>query len=400
MENKLKSSELLAFSDNISEKMVRWAKSDNIQMELTAKGKERLVAGARNAYVTITSKGLSPYNFDVNNLVNVFQQVVFLPISPNAYPQQSFFKIQKVEGKPTLVYELQGDGFETLLKVYGEDVQRVRSWVIREGDIFSGIEYLGADIVPPKIRLLTNDEIVEAGLHKKIRKVKSVIYAIWTTFGIEWYVANREDVKANIIAQAKNNGASVEVQREMAQYGVDEILDPNGKFLEMKVKNQYGSTVSILSPTYRDPSSVEGMIITKLKKYICNKYSKDFDRDPENKGRGDVLKAIYQETLQEDKYREEIETKIILESEEQTFDKEANKKSLKQEPKGEKLVIKQEEEIVEEAEIEEHFDEQVEDGIEDDESVEDIEIEKEEVVEEKPSNKVATPNKNDVEDWM
>jgi hypothetical protein len=344
MGNRLPSSEMLVFTTEISNKIGNWSNNENVQLKITEKNKERLHSGARNAYVTITSKGYKPYEFDVNNLVNVFQQVAFLPINPNSYPAQSYFKIQKVNQKPTLVYDLQGDGWETLLKVYGEDVQKVRSWTIREGDVFSGIEYLGTEIVPPKIRLATDDEIRQMGLHKTIRKVKSVVYAIWTSYGIEWYVANREDLKANIIAQAKNNGAGVEIQREMANYSIDEILDPEGKFLEMQTKNAFGKTAKILSPTYRDPSSVEGMIITKLKKYICNKYSKDFDRDPDNRNRGDVIKAIYQETLHEDKYTDEISSDLILKNSEEAFDTEANKENVKIEKSGEKFEVKEEQE--------------------------------------------------------
>jgi len=304
-QKKLKSSDLMVFSNGLLEKMSAFAKAT--ELELTEKAKQRLLSGARNAYMVLQENGLTPYDLDINNVMNVFQQVAFLPITPNTHKAQSYFQVRKAKGKtPTLEYNLQGDGWETLLNVYGKDVESVQSWVIREGDYFSGIEYHGMDVVPPTMKFATNKDIVEQGLNKHIRKVENVVFAIKTTSRIEYISASREDIKANIIAQARNNGASIELQRELANYSVDEILSPDGKFLEMTIKNTYGYSNNLFSPTYRSPANVEGMIITKLKKYICTRYTLDFDQDPENRNKGVIIQEVYQQTLEEDNYQKPV----------------------------------------------------------------------------------------------
>jgi hypothetical protein len=389
---KLKSSEMMAFATSLNDKMEAFVKANGL--ELTPKVKERLTNGAREAFVVLKSKGVSPYQLDVNNLMAVFQSVAFLPLNPNAYPQQAYFSTRSGgKGNPLILeYNVQGDGWETLLNVYGKDLITFKSVVIREGDYFSGIEYVGFEQKPPHIKLLNNDGIVEKKLHSKIRKVKQLVYMIRTTYGDQYHVVNREDIKSNILAQAKNNGATPELVREMSVLSVDDILDPNGKYLDMMIKNQWGNNVNLLSPSYRDESSREGMIITKMKKYFCNKYSKDFNKDPENKNRGELLQRMYQNTLQEDNYVIEAKgTEETIENSKQEFVENANKEELENETtQREDYEVKEDElekddlEDLEEENLEEPTQEETTQK-DDDETVE------EEVIEEP---------KNNMPEWM
>lgn len=400
---KLKSSSMMYFQQDIANKLQAFNKSVT-GLELTEKVLERLKSGAREAYVVLQAKGLSPSDLDVNNVVDVFQSVAFLPLNPNAYPKQSYFMTRSGgKGKPPILeYNVQGDGWETLFETYGKDLIRFRSVVIREGDFFSGIEYVGFEQKAPVIKLLNNDEIVEKGLHKKIRKVKQLIYMVRTEYGDEYHVINREDIKANILAQAKNNGAGVDLVREMSEVSVDEILDPKGKYLDMTIKNNWGNTVNILSPTYRDESAREGMIITKMKKFFCIKFPKDFDKDPENKNRGEILKRLYESRLEEDRYLVEEETvEEVMEGSKREFIEQANHDSL-----GEDLEVQVEdldqEELEELEEVQE--DEPVEELKELEEIKEEVKVEvkKETKVEPKKEEVKATQEKakTDVPDWF
>ena len=320
-------------------------------LKITDKVRQRIVNGAREAYMVLLNEGLKPADLDKNNIFEVFEQVAFLPVNPNAYPKQAYFSTRNIgNGKKKLEYNVQGDGWETMLRIYGENLIRFRSVIIREGDLFSGIEYEGFEQKAPKIKLLTNQEIKDKGLDKKIRRVENIVYMIETTYGIEYHVITREDVKANILAQALNNGASPELIREMSEQSVDDILDPKGKWLDMKIKKKgYNNTTyeaNILSPTYRNESSREGMIITKMKKYLCNKFPKDFDKDPDNKEQGAILQRIYQQTLQEDNYNDDNDfdnktVEEVIEVADAQYEEKANKEDL-----GEKLETRQEEEIV------------------------------------------------------
>ena len=367
---------------------------------ITDKVKKRIISGAREAYMVLLSQGLKPSDLDKNNIFEVFEQVAFLPVNPNAYPKQAYFSTRKnSDGTKKLEYNVQGDGWEQMLRAYGENLIRFRSVVIREGDFFSGIEYEGFEQKAPTIKLLTNQDIKDKGLDKTIRKVENIVYMIETSFGKEYHVITREDVKANILAQALNNGASQSLIREMSEVSVDDILDPNGKWLDMIIKKTYmknGKEIesnyesSLLSPTYRNESSREGMIITKMKKYLCNKFPKDFDKDPDNKDRGNILKNIYEKTLQEDNYSDRGDhttSEEIIEHSDSEYEEKANKQDL-----GEALVVEQEvEEIVEIKEVQEDEEEVIEPDF-DNYNKETGEFEKEETKEVK--EQVDTP------DWL
>lgn len=403
--NKLKSSELMLFSANLTDKMSEFAKATGL--ELTPAVKERLSSGAREAYMVLADKNLTPADLDINNIVSVFQSVGFLPINPNAYPRQSYFSTRKMGKETVLEYNVQGSGWETLLRTYGVDILDFKSVVIREGDYVSGIEYVGFEQKPPHIKLLTNDEIIAKGLHKGIRKVKQVIYMLKTISGYEYHAINREDVKANILAQAKNNGAKPELILEMSQLSVDEILDPNGKYLNMQIKNNWGNNVHVLSPTYRDESSREGMIITKMKKYFCNKYEKDYNKDPENKDRGEMLQRFYDNVLAEDRYVHESETvEEIIEESQNDFTDNANKEQLQDENEtlGNDIEVDDDffvdenefEEELEDLELEEELEEpQVEQG-----TPQEQEKTSEIVVDENGVVKEEAEKEKDIPDWF
>ena len=393
MENDItkKSSTMLVNSNTFIEKLRKYAELTKIDFDDYQK---ICVANAiRSIDPMLASSNLTWNDLDVNNVFNVLQQVAFLKLNPSANEIAFMTRNQKRGEKWIKVLEsvIMSNGNDTILRNFGQDVVDFKSYEVYDGDEFSGMQMDGWETLLPKYTP-----------KYKSKKVLYSVYLIKKSNGeIEVSIAEREDAKISLLANARTNmGKNIDeaLLRELNNHTLDELLsDP--KWLNFKIKEN--NNAPLFSPAWTSSISSEKMISRKLRNHAIRRYPKNFNTTE--------IAELYQQTFEDEKYIKQnvIEAVDNLEIEEQTFKEEANKKPLKKESTGEKLVIKQEEEIVEEAEIEEHFDEQVEDVKEmvaeddevEDEQVEDI-VEEEEVVEEKPSNKVAIPNKNDVEDWM
>ena len=105
-------------------------------------------------------------------------------------------------------------------------------------------------------------------------KVVKVVYPIELTDGtIEYHIAEREDVKRNLLAHMFNNlmwdkskaDKKNKIKEFAEEHTLDEILDSE----EMQ-------TLGNISPAWKEPQSREAMIVRKMRNNITKKVPKDF----------------------------------------------------------------------------------------------------------------------------
>lgn len=90
---------------------------------------------------------------------------------------------------------IEGDGNDAILSRFGRSVKKVhRHWEVREHDGFTYPGYAGLEVTPP------------TWTPKGEGKVIRVVYPIEYNDGqVEFFIAEREDVKANLLAHMYNN---------------------------------------------------------------------------------------------------------------------------------------------------------------------------------------------------
>ena len=393
------SSTMLVTSNTFIEKLKKYA--DATSLEFDDYQKSCVANGIRAIDPMLSRQGLTWNDLEVNNVFNVLQQVAFLRLNPSA--SEIAFQVRN-EKRPTgnikvLEAQIQGNGNDTILRNFGVDVQDVKSYEVYEGDDFVGVEYDGWEVKLPKYTP-----------RYKSDKVTHSVYLIRKKNGeIEVSVAEREAVKVSLLANAKQNGASEELLRELNQLTLDEILD-NPKWLDYKIvkesskKDAKGNWVKesystpLFNPSYTGSISKERMLARKLRNHAIRRYPKNFDDT--------LVGEIYRSTFEDEKYEKQvIEASETLAIEQQVFDEKANKEVLK--PKKEtikKTVAKGEEFVVKKVEeqtthIINNVDSTTGEIVEEEEVVvEDVIIE-EEVVEDKVIE-VTKPIVSDEEDWM
>ena len=175
----------------------------------------------------------------------------------------------------------QGIGNEQLTRKYGVGLKPQTGlrnpWIVREGDEFEYPQFDGVKVTPPKWRIKNPDG-----------KVMLVVYCAEKSSGeIEYLMATRESVKANIIAQIRQNmlydssfkkktkegkdyidkGAREEFYQELNKFAESHTLD------ELLAEPKYAECVN---PTYTSGGSKEQMILRKMKNNALKNYPKDY----------------------------------------------------------------------------------------------------------------------------
>lgn len=184
---------------------------------------------------------------------------------------------------PTEVYQVtikpQGIGNEQLTRKYGVGLKPQTGlhnpWIVREGDEFTYPQFDGLKVTPPKWTMKNPDG-----------KVVLVLYCAEKTNGeVEYLMATRESVKANIIAQIRQNMlygfkkktkdgkeyndkvAREEFYQELNAFAESHTLD------ELLAEPKYAECVN---PTYTSGGSKEQMILRKMRNNALKNYPKDY----------------------------------------------------------------------------------------------------------------------------
>lgn len=216
----------------------------------------------------LVKEGISVGDIDQSNLTQTLMHVAALQLNATATPREVYFikrKQKNKNGTEIQIVEMgiEGDGNDAILSRFGRSVKKVhRHWEVREHDGFTYPGYAGLEVTPP------------TWTPKGEGKVIRVVYPIEYNDGqVEFFISEREDVKANLLAHMYNNlmwdNKKVEKKEKIKEFAevhsLDEILDSS----EMQ-------EIGKISPAWKEPQSRESMIIRKMRNRIVKKIPKDF----------------------------------------------------------------------------------------------------------------------------
>ena len=221
---------------------------------------------------------------DRSTVTQILLSVATLQLNPAASPREVYFQIRNVsikgtDGKQTwkkkIEMGIEGDGFDSLLSRFGRNVKTVQPfWLVREEDSFAYPSFNGLDMTPP--------QWTPKGKGKVVRVVYPIIYKDNT---VNYHIAERDDVKKNLIAHISNNmmnetfgicadryKADEEQKKQIAEKK-KEILT-KAKALELDALLDCADFDAYISPAWKENS--EAMIIRKMRNNIAKKIPKDF----------------------------------------------------------------------------------------------------------------------------
>lgn len=205
------------------------------------------------------SKGLAVKDMDQTKLIRVIQEATLLRLNANANPKECYVIVRSPRNqKPYFDFGIMGDGYDKILRRYGVGVKKVHPfWAVREHDDFTYPSFDGMEIKPPTW-----------APKDMTSKVVRVVYPIEMTDGsIVWEIAEREDVKKNLLAHIGQN-----LMYDTKHAGmVDRLADMR---LDDILKDK--EALEVISPAWKSPQSKESMILRKMRNNAIKAMPKDF----------------------------------------------------------------------------------------------------------------------------
>lgn len=205
------------------------------------------------------AKSLAIKDMDQTKLIRVIQEATLLRLNANANPKECYVIVRAPRNqKPYFDFGIMGDGYDKILRRYGVGVKTVHPfWAVREHDEFTYPSFDGLQIKAPtwKPKDMTS-------------KVIRVVYPIEMTDGsVVWEIAEREDVKKNLLAHlaqslmydSKHPG----LLDRLANMSLDEIFADK-------------EALEVMSPAWKSPQSRESMILRKMRNNAIKAMPKDF----------------------------------------------------------------------------------------------------------------------------
>ena len=205
------------------------------------------------------AKSLAIKDMDQTKLIRVIQEATLLRLNANANPKECYVIVRAPrDKKPYFDFGIMGDGYDKILRRYGVGVKTVHPfWAVREHDEFTYPSFDGLQIKAPtwKPKDMTS-------------KVIRVVYPIEMTDGsVVWEIAEREDVKKNLLAHlaqslmydSKHPG----LLDRVANMSLDEIFADK-------------EALEVMSPAWKSPQSRESMILRKMRNNAIKAMPKDF----------------------------------------------------------------------------------------------------------------------------
>lgn len=219
---------------------------------------------------------------DSSNLREIVGQCASLKLNANAFPSECYFQLRtkKIGKEYVKVVEMgiQGDGYDSLLKNYGEGVKKVYPvWLVKDGDDFTYPKHKGLEVTPP--------EWEEKGLSEKVVRI---VYPVWLEDGkVQYLISERDSVKTNLFAHVRNNLMNetfgiceerynaTDEQKKRISEEKEKIYDALRKcetvdaMLECELAKPYISAAWLDSP--------ESMIIRKMRNNAIKKFKKNYN---------------------------------------------------------------------------------------------------------------------------
>ena len=225
-------------------------------------------------------------SLDTNCVTQILLSVAALQLNASANPRECYFQLRNVstkgpDGKPVwkkkIEFGIEGSGNDALLARFGRDVKKVYPcWLVREDDDFKYPRYVGVELSPPEWNPKGNGKVVR------------VVYPIQSTDNtVDYYIAERADVKRNLIAHISNNMMNetfgicadrykaTEEQKSQIAEKKREILN-KAKELDLDALLDSVEFDKFISPAWKEEQSRESMIIRKMQNNICKKIPKNF----------------------------------------------------------------------------------------------------------------------------
>ena len=272
--------------------------SENNGVEFTDYGK-KCVMNAISGLVTLaTSQGIDFKQINGSMLKLALQNVGYTELNYAAMPSEVYFDLRKIrnaDGTTTYLPSIkpQGAGNEKLLRKYGVGLKKdtgLRSpWLVREGDDITFPSFDGLEMIPPKWTPKSYD-----------KKVIMVVYPAQKIDGsVEYLIATREGIKANIIAQIRQNTLYAFQKFDGKSKVVDEdarnkFYDELNKFAEEhKVDELIDNPkyAPYINPTYTSGGSKEQMILRKMKNNALKNYPKEYN----NSAQRDAVESMWED---------------------------------------------------------------------------------------------------------
>lgn len=272
--------------------------SENNGVEFTDYGK-KCVMNAISGLVTLaTSQGIDFKQINGSMLKLALQNVGYTELNYAAMPSEVYFDLRKVRNQDGTTSYLpsikpQGAGNEKLLRKYGVGLKKdtgLRSpWLVREGDEITFPSFDGLEMIPPKWTPKSYD-----------KKVIMVVYPAQKIDGsVEYLIATREGIKANIIAQIRQNTLYAFQKFDGKSKVVDEdarnkFYDELNKFAEEhKVDELIDNPkyAPYINPTYTSGGSKEQMILRKMKNNALKNYPKEYN----NSTQRDAVESMWED---------------------------------------------------------------------------------------------------------
>lgn len=272
--------------------------SENNGVEFTDYGK-KCVMNAISGLVTLaTSQGIDFKQINGSMLKLALQNVGYTELNYAAMPSEVYFDLRKVRNQDGTTSYLpsikpQGAGNEKLLRKYGvglkKDTGLRTPWLVREGDDITFPSFDGLEMTPPKWTPKSYD-----------KKVIMVVYPAQKIDGsVEYLIATREGIKANIIAQIRQNTLYAFQKFDGKSKVVDEdarnkFYDELNKFAEEhKVDELIDNPkyAPYINPTYTSGGSKEQMILRKMKNNALKNYPKEYN----NSAQRDAVENMWED---------------------------------------------------------------------------------------------------------
>lgn len=205
------------------------------------------------------AKSLAIKDMDQTKLIRVIQEATLLRLNANANPKECYVIVRAPRNqKPYFDFGIMGDGYDKILRRYGVGVKTVHPfWAVRENDGFTYPSFNGLSIQPPTW-----------SPKDMVSKVVRVVYPIEMTDGtVVWEIAEREDVKKNLLAHIGQNlmydSNHPGLIDRIANISLDEIF-------------QDKEALEVMSPVWKSPQSRESMILRKMRNNAIKAMPKDF----------------------------------------------------------------------------------------------------------------------------
>lgn len=216
----------------------------------------------------LVKEGISVGDIDQSNLTQTLMHVAALQLNATATPREVYFikrKQKNKNGTEIQIVEMgiEGDGNDAILSRFGRSIKKVhRHWEVRENDGFTYPGYAGLEVTPPTWTPKGEGNVIR------------VVYPIEYNDGqVEFFISEREDVKANLLAHMYNNlmwdNKKVEKKEKIKEFAEVHSLD---EILNSSEMQELGK----ISPAWKEPQSRESMIVRKMRNRIVKKIPKDF----------------------------------------------------------------------------------------------------------------------------